>query len=39
MNFFSNLIRRFIDNDPWVVIPVMSVLFIALLASIYFGYK
>jgi hypothetical protein len=35
----SNLVRRFIANDPWVVIPVMFVIFAGLFISIYLSYK
>jgi hypothetical protein len=37
LKFFSSLIKRFIENDPWVVIPVMFLIFSGLLISIYLG--
>ncbi len=39
MNLFSELLKRFLDNDPWVVIPVMFVVFAGLFISIYLGSK
>jgi hypothetical protein len=39
LKFFSSLIKRFIENDPWVVIPVMFVIFSGLFISIYLGSK
>lgn len=33
----SRLIKRFIENDPWVVIPVMFLIFSGLFISIYLG--
>jgi hypothetical protein len=37
LKFFSSLVERFIENDPWVVIPSMSLLFFGLFISIYLG--
>ena len=39
LKFFSHLIKRFVDNDPWVVIPVMFLIFSGLFISIYLGSK
>lgn len=38
-NSISLLVRRFIANDPWVVIPVMFVIFAGLFISMYLSYK
>jgi hypothetical protein len=35
----SSFVKRFIANDPWVVIPVMFVIFAGLFISIYLSYK
>jgi hypothetical protein len=37
MSLFSRLMKRFIENDPRVVIPVMFVIFAGLFISIYLG--
>jgi hypothetical protein len=34
-----DLLKRFIENDPWVVIPVMFVIFSGLFISLYLGSK
>lgn len=38
-NSIARLVQRFIENDPWVVIPVMFVIFAGLFISIYLGYR